>query len=156
MENSDAKLQALLQVDPSMMVRARIRLPVLPCIRSSCFVGAVIHALRCIDAFIHALHSFMCSFMCHIHSCVTHVLHLFMRRSCVVLASHSFMCRTHSCVALIHVSPSFMRYVVSLFTYQPRSLQPPWPVLLLDMYHVSDLLARVLRYDQDECASRCI
>ena len=32
------------------------------------------------------------------------------------------------------------------FYNQPQSPESPWPVLLLDMYQVSDLLARVLRY----------
>ena len=76
-------LGKMLQVDPSMVVRAPIRPPVFPspslyqiflfhesrysCLRSS-------FSFLCFDAFIHALHSFLC----HIHSCVvfTLVLHL--------------------------------------------------------------------------------
>ena len=89
--------------------------PLRLCIRSFCFVRAVIHALRCssflcLDAFLHALHPFMY----HFHSWVvlTHVLHLFMHRSCVTLihVSHSFMRCTYSCVTFVHA------HVVSLFS----------------------------------------
>ena len=68
-------------------------------------------------AAIHALQSFSPSHICT-GSCLLHAeIHLFMRL-----------------------------HFVSLLMYQPRSLDSPWPVLLLDMYQVSDLQARVLQY----------
>ena len=108
-----------------------------------------------------------------------HASLLFMHRThlCVALiyVSHLSMCCTYSfvaliscitliqwCVALIHALYLFMyRFVytlryISLFTYQPYSLQPPYSVFLLDIHQVSDLLARVFHYyDQSEYASKC-
>ncbi len=92
--------------------------------------------------FIHAFHLFMW----HIHSCVvfTHFFYLFRHRNhshvalylCVVFthlfyifihrnhsrvavihASYSFVLCTHLCVALIRLSPLFMRYFLSLISH---------------------------------------
>ena len=118
MENSNAKLQALLQVDPSMLVRARIRLPVLPfpCLyqiflfresRYSCTALLFFLMPRCIHP---------CAAFFHV--------------------SHSFMRCTYSCVTFVHALRC-----VSLFTYQPRSLQPPSSDHLADVACSGTLLA---------------
>ena len=69
--------------------------------------------------------------------------------------THSpLMCRTHS--AIMHRTHSpIMRRTHFLFMFQPCGLESPLSSLLLDMYQVSDLPARVLRYDQDKYASKC-
>ena len=103
--------------------------PLRLCTRSFCFVRAVTHALRdssflCLDAFLHALHSFMY----HIHSCVvlTHVLHIFMRRSCVVPihALHLFMCHLRSCARCV-VSATQLGACLTCSSRHVSSLRPP-------------------------------
>ena len=138
----------MLRVDPSMVVRARIRSPVFSppthalCCLSFCWCisrSCVAFTYRCCVALIH----YSCVAVVH-YSCVTLIYHpcvAFMR------CAHSlFMRRTHSPI---------MHCTHSLFMFQPCSLEYPWSSLLLDMYQVSDLPARVLRYGQDEYASRC-
>ncbi len=111
------------------------------------------------------------SFMCRIYpfflsiqasqllTCCT----LFMRRIhpsfLYIHTSQSFTCRSYSCIILIHTLHSFTRSTysfvtfvhallsVSHFTYQPRRLEPSWLDLLIDIYQVSDPIARVLHYD---------
>ena len=143
----------MLRVDPSMVVRACIR-RLLPSDSLHYAVFLSVHAFL-----VHALHSLTVVALIHYsgvavvhYSCVTLIYHpcvafmrcahsLFMRRIHL-----SFMRRTHS--PIMHCSHS-------LFMFQPCSLESPWFSLLLDMYQVSDLPARVLRYGQDEYASRC-
>ena len=97
----------LLQVDPSMVVHARIRLPAFPspCLyQIFCLVRSVIHALccyffLCLDAFIaHASQSFIIhashSFIVHAsHSPIVHASHSFAIHAS---HSHSLFMRTHS------------------------------------------------------------
>ena len=92
--------------------------PLRLCIRSFCFVRAVIHALQC--------PSFLYLCRC-IPSCITfiHALYspMFSIYSCVVHASYPFMRCTYSCVTFVHA------HVVSLFS---RISHAAWS--LLDLF----------------------
>ncbi len=132
----------MLQVDPSIVVRAcirllvfwRIRLPVfsLQCHvsdslfqRNSCTALLFFLLIQCADSYLlHASH------LRFIYSCVAscfsfHVsarLYSFMRCILPLLSCISQASFIH---ALHSASPCM---------YQPRSLEPPWPIFLLDMY----------------------
>ncbi len=94
------------------------------------------------------------------HSFIAYTLHLFIA-SCVALIPCS--CVGLSLYSRTSHSPPWyfllMRHVhlsdSSPFMYQPSGLEPPWYLFLFDIYQVPGLLARVLRDDLDEWASRC-
>ena len=121
----------MLQVDPSMVVRARIRLPVFPspCLyQIFCFVRAVIHALcccsfLCLDAFIvHALHSLTVPAS---HPSIIHASHSF-----IVHASHSF---------IIHESQSFIVHASHSFSVHLSAMQLGASLIFSSPWHVSSL-----------------
>ena len=131
-----------------------------------------------IDAFlVHALYLFT-------HRCCVALIHRscfaflrcahssFMRRTCITLihASRSFILHasqsftihvshssiihvSHPCVALIHRSCVYAYSSLMCHIHSPIMRRTYF--LPLDMHQVSDHLARVLRYDQDEFTSRC-
>ncbi len=132
----------MFQVDPSMVVRAYIRLPVFWRIRLPVF-----------------------SLPCHVsdslfrrNSCTALLFFLLIQYADSYLLHASHLHFIHSCVAScfsFHVSArlySFIRFVLPLFScisqssfihalhsaspciYQPRSLEPPWLIILFDMY----------------------
>ncbi len=94
------------------------------------------------------------------HSFIAYTLHLFIAScialllcSCVGLSLHSYT--RHSppwsflLMRRVHLSDS------SLIIYQPSGLEPPLSLFPFDIYQVPWLLARVLRDDLGEWASRC-
>lgn len=107
-------------------------------------------------------------YWCISRSCVA-----FTHCCCVGLIHHSCVALIHclcvaliyrSCITLIHCAgvrltpmccthSAIMRHTHSPFMFQPCSLESPWSSLFFDMYQVWDL--PVLRYNQDEYASRC-
>ena len=169
----------------SFLRRTHLRVALIHASPSSCVAiipvsrSLMRHLCSCV-ALIHTSHLFM--YYAHSRVTFVHASHSFMRRtySCIALthASPLFMRRTHLFVALIHspysfhashsfndtfihalysftYRPIYALLRISLFMNQPCSLQPPYSVLLLDIYQVVDFLARVLRYDQDGYVSRC-
>lgn len=126
----------------------------------------------CITLILHSRAAFI--IIQAFHSLTLHMLHhtLFMRRTThcsyvaplIVYATRHCSCFTFisdSCISFVHYSCAAFMYrscveliccscvtLISPFMYQSCSLETPWSFLLLDMYQVPDLLARVLRYSQ--------
>ena len=126
----------LLRGDPSLVVRARIRLPASPCLHHICcfrysttFIYASHPLMRSIHScatLTYALYSFPSIHVLPCHVCATFVHVSLLRRSCValihaspsscvaiILVSRSLMRHLCSCVALIHVLRSLMRHLYS-------------------------------------------
>ena len=98
----------VLRGDPSLVVRARIKLLASPCLHHiCCFCYGT--------TFIYALHLLMCS----IFSCttLTYALHSFLSfHISAVYVLHLFIHHSYSRLALIHLSYSFMRHICSCVT----------------------------------------
>ncbi len=171
----------MLQVDPSMVVHACMYQISRSSFSDSCTIlflsidAFLVHALylfthRCCVALIH----YSCATLIH-HSCFPFLRcahSSFMRRICITLihASRSFIVHasqsftihishssiihvSHPCVALIHRSCVYAYSSLMCHIHSPTMRRTYF--LPLDMHQVSDHLARVLRYDQDEFTSRC-